>query len=458
VTAYQYPPAASPYPVASPADPTAVMGRRSVAWIIDVLLFFLVASFFGPTPLSPFALYEKVPSGFDYGDACSQIYDRGDDVAACQEYFGRAYYIDNTDAIVASLVTLAYFLLIPVLLQGLKGFTPGKGIMGVRAVDEQGQVPGIGKALVRSLMWIVDAAPWVIPLVAPIVAFTSKGHRRVGDMAAKTFVIGKADMGRPVTVAGLTTAYSAGYGVPGGYPPPGQPGQPGRAPWDQPAPGGAAPVPGQAPVPGAWGAPTAPPGGSAPGAPGQPWNAPAPQGSPWAPPSTPSGSTTPSGGWPAPGGSSPSPTPSGESPAATPGGSAPSPTPSGESPAATPGGSAPSPTPSGESPAAPGSAIPLGAVGSTGPSTDSAPSGEPGASAAPSPGEPASGPAATPASGSAPGAATPSGESPAAAGQQQAGSGYEPQWDAARNTYILWEPNRRQWLGWDDSAKEWRPL
>ena len=94
-----------------------------------------------------------------------------------------------------------------------------------------------------------------------------------------------------------------------------------------------------------------------------------------------------------------------------------------------------------------------GAVGSTGPSTDSPPSGEPGASAAPSPGEPASGPGAL----SGP-AATPSGESPAATGQQQAGSGYEPQWDAARNTYILWEPNRRQWLGWDDSAKEWRPL
>ena len=75
----------------------------------------------------------------------------------------RVYYIDDTDAIVASLVTLAYFLLIPVLLQGLKGFTPGKGIMGVRTVDEQGQVPGIGKALVRSLMWIVDAKPWVIP-------------------------------------------------------------------------------------------------------------------------------------------------------------------------------------------------------------------------------------------------------------------------------------------------------
>ena len=60
MTAYQYPPAASPYPTAPVTDPTAVMGRRTLAFIVDVLLFTLVASFFGPTPLSPFALYEEV--------------------------------------------------------------------------------------------------------------------------------------------------------------------------------------------------------------------------------------------------------------------------------------------------------------------------------------------------------------------------------------------------------------
>jgi len=107
VTAYQYPPAASPYPVASPADPTAVMGRRSIAWIIDLLLFFLVASFFGPTPLSPFALYEEVPGNFDYGEACEQLM-KSSEVAACTEVGDRAYYIDSTDALVASLVTIAY--------------------------------------------------------------------------------------------------------------------------------------------------------------------------------------------------------------------------------------------------------------------------------------------------------------------------------------------------------------
>ena len=334
VTAYQYPSAASPHPAVSSTDPTAVMGRRSVAFVIDVLLFTLVASFFGPTPLSPFALYEEVPGGFDYGEACDQLM-RSDEVTGCLELGDRAYYIDNADAAVASLVTIAYFLLILGLLQGLKGFTPGKGLLGVRAVDEQGQAPGIGKALARSVLWIVDGAPWCFPLVGLITGFSSKGHRRVGDMAAKTFVVGKADLGRPVIVPGLSTAYATGYGVPAGYPQPGpggvpgqpgQPGQPGPPPWDQPAP---APTPG----PGAWGAPAAapgtPPGGAAPGAAGQPWGAPASPGSQWAPPSTPAGTRpdqrpTPAGGWPAPGGPAPSPTPSGESPAASPPGAIPS--------------------------------------------------------------------------------------------------------------------------------------
>jgi uncharacterized RDD family membrane protein YckC len=498
VTAYQYPSAASPYPAVSTTDPTAVMGRRSVAFIIDVLLFFLVASFFGPTPLSPFALYEEIPSGFDYGDACEQLMD-SDDVAACFEVGGRAYYTDNTDVAVASLVSLAYFLLILGLLQGLKGFTPGKGLLGVRAVDEQGQMPGIGKALGRSILWIVDAAPWIFPLVGLITGFTTKGHRRVGDMAAKTFVIGKADVGRPVIVPGLTTAYAAGYGIPTGYPAPGapgQPGQPGQSPWDRPTP---TPTPGA----GVWGTPAGAPGapgspapGSPPGspsatpgsaAPGQPWAAPATPGSPWSPPSTPSGSPppqdqrpTPSGDWPTPGAPAPTPTPPGETPAARPAGAA--------IPLGAVGSTTPSTTdtpdtttpPSGETtPGSPGSTPAASASGLGAPPSGETPSGETPSGGTPSGetrsadspsgvGTPSTASASgTPASGESPPAAEPTADTPvsaaagapaAAAQQQQASSGYEPQWDAARNTYIVWEPNRRQWLGWDDSAKEWRPL
>jgi hypothetical protein len=54
-------------------------------------------------------------------------------------------------------------------------------------------------------------------LVGFIVALTSRGHRRVGDMAAKTFVVGGQYMGYPVAVPGMTTNYTAYPGYPG-YP------------------------------------------------------------------------------------------------------------------------------------------------------------------------------------------------------------------------------------------------
>src|SRR4029453_11939431 len=194
---------------------------RSFAFIFDVLLFTLVASFFGPTPLSPFAVYERVPSNFEYNEACDQIREASNDVAACLQIGDRVYYTDGADAAVASLVTIGYFLLILGGLQGLKGVTPGKALFGVRTVDEQGQGPGVGKALARSVLWIVDGIPFCFPLVGMITGFSTKGHRRVGDMAAKTFVIGKADVGRSVIVPGLPPAYGAGYGMPGGYGAPG---------------------------------------------------------------------------------------------------------------------------------------------------------------------------------------------------------------------------------------------
>jgi hypothetical protein len=97
-------------------------------------------------------------------------------------------------------------LLILVLLQGLTGASVGKAIAGLRTVGEDGQRPGIGKAFIRTLLWAVDAAPWLVPLVGLITGLTTTGHRRVGDMAAKTFVVRAADAGSPIVVPGLTAA------------------------------------------------------------------------------------------------------------------------------------------------------------------------------------------------------------------------------------------------------------
>jgi hypothetical protein len=502
VSAYSYP-AAGPYPAAPSApltDPTAVMGRRSVAWIVDLLLYLLLMSFFSPTPLSPFAKYEEVPDGFD--DPCSVI-EQDNDVYQCIEIGDRVYYTEAAASAAGFAVALVWFFGIYGVLQGLKGVTPGKALLGVRTVDEQGGTPGIGKALGRSVLWIVDGIPYCFPLVAVITGFSTKGHRRVGDMAAKTFVVGKDDAGGPVVIPGLTTGYP-GYGPPG-YGPPGGPGQP---PWGPPpgGPGGPAAqspwgAPAPAPGPGAWGQPT-----PTPGAAGSPYDQrPAPP-SGWTAPGADTGPTapTPPGGQPpgtGPGATWAGPAAAGAAAAAagatgpptepeTSSDFAPPPTdeprfggPAGEAPTATPLGPAspgePTTTPAGPSPTSPTgeapTATPLGPASTVEPSTTPAGPSDDETTATPL-GPATSGPTATPDIGDEP-TATPLG--PATTGEptttpagpatgdqtpspqpaaQQASSGYEPQWDAARNTYIVWEPHRRQWLGWDDAAKQWRPL
>lgn len=103
--------------------------------------------------------------------------------------------------------------------EGLAGGSPGKLIVGLRVLRPDGTPAGVGKALIRFALWIVDGLPYCFPLVALIVGSASTGHRRVGDMAAGTFVVGKAHQGRPVSVPGLTPpAAYAGYApAPGGY-------------------------------------------------------------------------------------------------------------------------------------------------------------------------------------------------------------------------------------------------
>ena len=77
------------------------------------------------------------------------------------------------------------------------------------------------KALVRWVLWIVDGFPYFLPLVGFIVGLTTVGHRRVGDMAAKTFVVRRAAMGSPIVVPGLTAPPApAGYAGAWGAPPP----------------------------------------------------------------------------------------------------------------------------------------------------------------------------------------------------------------------------------------------
>ena len=447
MSAYPYPAAAPPQPRGA-ADPTAVMGRRTGAWVVDVLIYALIMAFLGPTPLSPLAEYYDVEN---VDDAC-EILQEGDqyDAATCVVINDRAYVTSGADVAVQTVVGLALFVGY-CLLQGATGRTPGKALFGVKVVDEQGRTPGAGRSFGRTLLWAVDGFPWCLPLVGFVVGLTTPGHRRVGDMAVKTFVVDKGHTG-PVVVPGLTPSghQPGGYPAPGGHP--GAPGGPGQ-PWG--APGGWAPGP-----PGS--APQAPPPG---------WGAPAPAGPPTGGPAAP-----PTG---APGAGAPDqrPAPAGAAPSGAPGQGttapdqrpAPPGAPSPADAAEGAGGAAPSPPstePGGRQQAPPGVAppgAPSGAGGGAAASPAASPAGEP--VAAPSDtrpeGEaqpstpPSEGEAGTPAGTGGPSMAPGGQAGPAPAGQP---TQYNPQWDAARGTYIVWDPNRGRWLGWDERTREWKPL
>jgi uncharacterized RDD family membrane protein YckC len=71
--------------------------------------------------------------------------------------------------------------------EGRTGWTPGKGLMGIRVVGIDLQPCGFGRALVRNLLKFADG--FMNFLVGILVSALSENWQRVGDMAARTVVV-----------------------------------------------------------------------------------------------------------------------------------------------------------------------------------------------------------------------------------------------------------------------------
>src|SRR5262249_31409832 len=81
------------------------------------------------------------------------------------------------------------------LLEGLFGKTLGKLLCGLKVVDARGAAPGIGKAVVRTLVRFFEINPLMMGgLPAGIAVLASKKRQRLGDMAAGTFVLKTEDL------------------------------------------------------------------------------------------------------------------------------------------------------------------------------------------------------------------------------------------------------------------------
>lgn len=203
-----------------PPDPTAVVGRRITAWLIDLVIFLVIA--LGIAAVAGNITYETrtFSSSRQATAACDAYRDQTKD-RFCSTSGNQAAFVEAKGS--QGWVWPAHFVAY-VLIQGIFAASIGKLIMGLRVVDDQGKPIGIGRSFVRTLLWIGDAFTCGLPIIGGVMMVSTKGHRRLGDYAAGTFVVPRAAVGTPVHVPGGAAAPAAWGG--GAAAPPAWPGPP----------------------------------------------------------------------------------------------------------------------------------------------------------------------------------------------------------------------------------------
>lgn len=189
----------TPMPPAPVVDPTAVFGRRVAASAIDGIVVI------GPWAALAWSQveYRDISDTSETGSQYCKRYT--DQVGGVCTNLGDTVYYSNDVGGTGDLLLLGLSLAIFVILQGLTGWTIGKRLLGLRCVRADGRPPGIGKALLRWVLWLVDGLP-CFGLVGFITGLSTVGHRRVGDMAAHTYVVRADAAGSPVVVPAAATA------------------------------------------------------------------------------------------------------------------------------------------------------------------------------------------------------------------------------------------------------------
>lgn len=234
----------------APADPTAVVGRRIVAAIIDLVIGVVIFS------AVFLAMADSGPSELI---ACGDVQDLGESPVICYDLGSDIYATEGGDSLLVIGVGFAAGIANHVLLQGATGASIGKMLLGLRVINEQTRgLAGMGKCLVRWIVGLLDVSCCF--LIGLILVATTDRHRRLGDMAAKTLVVGKGSVG---------VVPPSAYGTPFG-----------GAPY-QAAPTFGSPVPPAAPQ--QWQPPQ----------PQQQWQPPQQQQQQWAPPAAPAPAPAP---------------------------------------------------------------------------------------------------------------------------------------------------------------------
>lgn len=218
-------------------DPTAVVGKRIVAAIIDVLITIGVV-------LVMFLInHDTIDRGAVLGISCSDVRDAGG-TNLCFESGDSLYYAEGGKAQAIYAIGFLAGIANHVLLQGATGASLGKKAVGLRVIKKDtGRLASFGPNILRWLVGLIDVSCCF--LIGLIMIATTKGHRRLGDMAAGTLVVNAGSVGVAPVVPGLTSPQFAGgpYGT--AYPPAGSPLAPPQAasPTGWPPPSATTPPP-----------------------------------------------------------------------------------------------------------------------------------------------------------------------------------------------------------------------
>ena len=176
-------------------DPTAILGRRYGAFLIDAAICiaaFLLCFFPFATARTP-AETLRLPGCHLSVDDSSRV---ECDNRVVLQLDDTVYEADVGLFIGLSvLFTFLYFAVI----EGFTGGSLGKHLTGLRVVTPTGNHIGLPKSMARWAVFAVDG-PLSFFLCGIITSSVSQGHRRLGDMAAGTYVVGRDDAGREVVV------------------------------------------------------------------------------------------------------------------------------------------------------------------------------------------------------------------------------------------------------------------
>lgn len=165
----EQPAAETPSPVEAPPLQYQGVAIRFVALLIDVIILGIISSII----TAPF----RVPTTItitNVTNGTSQI-----TTVATNPFvaFG---------SLIGIIINLLYF----TLLLGAYGQTVGKMAVKIKVVKEDGTKISYTDALVRTVLYVIDAIPYLIPyLLGAILIWTSDQKQRLGDRAARTVVV-----------------------------------------------------------------------------------------------------------------------------------------------------------------------------------------------------------------------------------------------------------------------------